>query len=131
MTDRRSRFAIGTSGLQHHHLRVWALGLLLIPLLAGCGGREDRTVPEDTAIASDAAEATPEYNRDMHVIQELWKELKALEQTADSSTEKKRQALQQALQARVDALDVSADSLGESERQVLAEIKRTISRDKP
>ena len=131
MTDRRPRFAIGTSGLQHRHLRVWALGLLLIPLLAGCGGREDRTVPEDTAIPSDAAEATPEYNRDMHVIQELWKELKALEQTADSSTEKKRQALRQALQERVDALDASADSLDESERQLLADIKRKTSQAKP
>ena len=111
-----------------HRLLGWTLGFLLLSSVVGCG-REEQAAPDTPPAA--AAKATPPFNRDMHVIQELWKELQALEIAADPSAEKKRQTLRQALQERVDALDASADSLDESERQLLADIKRGISQAKP
>lgn len=111
-----------------HRLLGWTLGYLLLSSVVGCG-REELAAPDTPPAA--AAKATPTFNRDMHVIQELWKELQALEIAADPSAEKKRQTLRQALQERVDALDASADSLDESERQLLADIKRKTSQAKP
>lgn len=111
-----------------HRLLGWTLGFLLLSSVVGCG-REEQAAPDTPPAA--AAKATPPFNRDMHVIQELWKELQALEIAADPSAEKKRQTLRQALQERVDALDASADSLDESERQLLADIKRKTSQAKP
>lgn len=131
MMDDLSGLAGGGLVFSRHRLLGWTLGFLLLPLLSGCGGKEERPAPDAPPAAAVSSEATPAFNRDMHVIQELWKELQALEQATDPSAEKKRQTLRQALQERVDALDASADSLDESERQLLADIKRGISQAKP
>jgi len=105
-------------------------GVFLLFVL-GCGGREEQTAPEKSTTAASATEAAPVFNRDMHVIRELWKELQAVEDIAESNGGKKRQALWQALRERIDALEISAGSLSKSERKLLADIKRKISRGNP
>lgn len=107
------------------------LGILLLPFIAGCGGREEQMEAKSLGDTSQAAEAVPAFNRDMHIVKELWKELQTLEQATDPGVEKKRQALRQAIKDRLALLDASRDSIGEKERQELAIVKRECLQDSP
>ncbi|MDD2454720.1 MAG: hypothetical protein PHG96_00485 [Kiritimatiellae bacterium] len=121
MTGGPVPLAFGRSAPSRRRLAGWAL-VILLPLVTGCGGREEQTAPEKFARSPEAAEAVPAFNRDMHVIRELWKELKALEGVADTSVGKKRQTLRQALQERVQALNRDKGSLPDGDRQLLQKI---------
>lgn len=107
-----------------HRLLGWTLGFLLLSSVVGCG-REELAAPDTPPAA--AAKATPPFNRDMHVIQELWKELQALEIAADPSAEKKRQTLRQALQERIEAFNRKQETLSDADRQFLQHVSKRVS----
>lgn len=130
MTGARSRIDARHSTLPRR-LANCALGLFLLPFVAGCGGREEQVESKSPGDAPQAAEAVPAFNRDVHVVKELWKELQTLEQVADPGTEKKRQALRQAIKERFALLDASPDKLGEKERSELSAIRRGLLQDSP
>jgi len=125
MMSRLSGLAGGAS-VSSRRLLGWTLGFLLLPFVAGCGGREERATP-DNPPAAVAAEATPAFNRDMHVIRELWKELQALEQATDPSAEMKRQTLRQALQERIEAFNRKQETLSDADHQFLQHVSKRVS----